>query len=179
MSTYEIVYQEDAKGVNWKDLAEVYKRAPLGKLDPGKTPSRVRRQRSQLSCLQRSSAGWRRTDDFGRRGACDRLRACCCAGISAPGRRQGDLEIDPPETRRSQGDPGVCPRTAGFLPTRRVSQPQVGHGAVREHAVVRRKRQSGIGRPGQRRSGLFGLNRRRFGRFDMRRSPIYREGAIQ
>ncbi len=36
MSTYEIVYQEDARGVNWKDLAEVYTRAPLGKLDPGK-----------------------------------------------------------------------------------------------------------------------------------------------
>ncbi|MDE3000115.1 MAG: GNAT family N-acetyltransferase [Gemmatimonadota bacterium] len=36
MSTGEIVYQEDVSGVNWKDLAEVYNRAPLGKLDPGK-----------------------------------------------------------------------------------------------------------------------------------------------
>lgn len=36
MSTNEIVYREDARGVNWKDLAEVYTRAPLGKLDAGK-----------------------------------------------------------------------------------------------------------------------------------------------
>ena len=36
MSTSEIVYRESARGVNWKDLAEVYRRVPLGKLDPGK-----------------------------------------------------------------------------------------------------------------------------------------------
>ncbi len=36
MSTSEIVYRENARGVNWKDLAEVYRRVPLGKLDPGK-----------------------------------------------------------------------------------------------------------------------------------------------
>lgn len=49
MSTYEIVYKEDATGVNWKDLAEVYKRAPLGKLDPG----RLRRAYadSEVSCF--------------------------------------------------------------------------------------------------------------------------------
>ncbi|MCE2440466.1 MAG: GNAT family N-acetyltransferase [Candidatus Latescibacteria bacterium] len=35
-STNEIVYRENARGVNWKDLADVYKRAPLGKLDAGK-----------------------------------------------------------------------------------------------------------------------------------------------
>lgn len=36
MSTKEIVYKENSRGVNWQDLAAVYRRTPLGKLDPGK-----------------------------------------------------------------------------------------------------------------------------------------------
>lgn len=85
MSTNEIVYKENARGVNWKDLAEVYGRAPLGTLDPGKL--RRAYAKSEVCCFAFNGeslvGGGRAISD-------DEASATVCELVVAPEfRRQG------------------------------------------------------------------------------------------